>query len=217
MIDLQRTSAKRYILALAIAGCALLVCSFIIISIVILFLDLINVPYPSKITELAWSSSKVFINVVVITAIYEELKYRLILVYSPLNFSVFVSIWFFYIVAQIEIIKSSLFDDFYLYSFSIFALSTLLYFCLSLFSGTDRYLSSIHTRIGKTVLVFLSSVLFCVMHTLNYDFEYAFQSLVLLPHFFVGIFFALYRLRYGIFFSIILHALINSVPFAIHN
>lgn len=131
-----------------------------------------------------------FLDIVVLGPIFEEFNFRFLLTFQKL---------FFFNVL------------FYLYD--IF----LSYKIFPLFAFIGVLIAKIIFKISnQTILVILSSFAFSIAHISNYQETLSLSAiLIAIPFFINGIIYALVRIKYGLFYSILLHIFSNGFLFSI--
>jgi membrane protease YdiL (CAAX protease family) len=187
---------------------------FLSISAIIVTFSYLDIPYPERkkaISLITWSS---FINVVIIASIYEELKYRLAIVYSPLNISICLSIWSVFFLSYF-FLENKAFQRFDFYCFLIIVFAILILIIFSISNSLRLFVARLYNSTGELKIIIISSLIFAIMHSLNFNFQSNIQLVVLVPHFFSGIIFSYCRIRMGLIYSILLHLVNNSIPFVV--
>jgi membrane protease YdiL (CAAX protease family) len=144
------------------------------------------------------NSLKLFMNVVILAPILEEIICRYHFKFSYK--SIFISI---------------LFACFWLYDDLNFLLVLLIYFFILL------TLIRANIRFNKMIFVYISSTIFAFLHLMAYPDILQSQNvmdiiLILSPHFFGGLLLSYVFFRNGIFTAIALHSLWNFIPYTIN-
>ncbi len=140
----------------------------------------------------------VFFRVLVITPLIEEVMFRLIFKPKKIYFIIFLLIW-----------GCICFSINMFFGFIIFSLLVLLV----------TYYKKLKKIFFKNfnVLVYVSSILFGTMHLMNYNFKWTIINVLLIPVFFLPISFAgiclvFVRMKFGFFYTVIVHSFINLIP-----
>lgn len=168
--------------------------------------------HPFQHDEVTFSyASKLFLLLIILAPIFEELAFRLFLVRNPQNLKIggafFLSIAVFKAISYFA--NLNIFVDYALQ----FTLAILVYLLLEQFIKTIRI-----PKIGffnQHAFLIISSVIFGLFHIgIYYTSESAsFKVISVLGFMFSGYLFGRFRIKYGIFNSIKLHASVNSLSF----
>lgn len=156
-----------------------------------------------------------FLIVVIIGPIKEELVFRLSLRFKPLFLAISMSVLLFFIVVRKIIGTDPFFNIWYTLGnlFIILGMLIILYFLLRLFNNTLTRFWNKHFRL----IFYILAIVFGYWHLWNYYLcHYSIillSPLFILPYIFIGVNLGYIRLKYGIFFSILLHGFYNSIPY----
>ena len=153
-----------------------------------------------------------FVNVAIVTPIFEEFQYRGILHYSRRNLSASLACWglFFWLTTDIpDLVPLN-------YRYQNIIIILLLYSIARILiehnRQLDKTLSDLQEK-NRVLLIYLSSFAFGIMHLSKFEIEYTYQLIIALPYIVSGFILAYYRIRYGILASISMHAFNNALPF----
>ncbi|XDZ53160.1 CPBP family intramembrane metalloprotease [Flavobacterium tructae] len=158
-----------------------------------------------------------FINVVIIAPLKEELLLRSFLRKSMINIALFLS------MLTCFFLDHTIDDKFIicLVSFSSFPI----YHFLLRFRIKKSYFLKPYSRNQLLVLVYLSSILFGLAHIVNFQFDihqlsiklFFLLIIVSLPKIFGAFLFAIYRIKFGLLQSFLLHAFTNLLGYYLIN
>ena len=154
-----------------------------------------------------------FLVNIILFPIFEELTDRLYLQFTPLNLSISLGIWGYYLSAVI--IKTSIFEtnNYFLLRVVITLVLILTLYLILNNKIIKKYLSNFWNKNFKYIFYF-SILLFGFSHLGNYIFSLTLillSPLVLLPQLISGVTFGFTRMKLGIIWSIVLHILVNTI------
>ncbi len=177
-------------------------------SVVIVILQMFNTLPDSSLNSMG-NAVNTILFVVILGPILEELIFRASLRISRLYFSICSSVS---LIAFLKLFFLGSYSNL-IYLFFIPA-SLLLFF---IFSYKKRLFSSIERFWHKNfeVLFYTSSVLFGMMHLLNYEdihwWMIIISPLLTLPYIIMGLFLGFIRMNYGFFYAVVFHVVINTI------
>jgi hypothetical protein len=154
------------------------------------------------------------LQICLISPITEELGFRACMKYSHINFSLLIAFFLFFFS---KILFYLVFDDPYVIDKKVFfwlisfITGMYIYFKLKKKKEVSNMISIFWLKNPKIIFFFLT-ITFSSLHIFNFELNinlFFFFPILILPHFISGIFFGYIRLKYGIFYSIILHSMIN--------
>ncbi len=160
---------------------------------------LLDIHSNSKITDFT------FLNIVLVAPIIEEFMFRAILKKKLLNYCLF-------LVANLYFFRSFL-DNIYI---TIFLILALLFSLFILFK--KKYFNSNYNNSQLIILVYVTSFSFGIAHMVNYD---ASTSIVLflivmsITKIISGFLLSMFRIKFGLLYSILFHCFNNSLSFLI--
>ncbi len=198
-----------------------LITSVTTIIVSVCLLKVLNIPYPiNRTNEFIVSNGAIFsiISYIFYIPLIEELGFRLGLKYSRINFSIMTSCLSYFFLIIIHFSISEYFKSMNSYFTNIliallFGIVTL--FILTFSQKTDSFLTDFWSNHRKQVFYF-SVFLFGVFHYFNFELNFKtllLMPLITLPQTIYGIVFGYIRLKYGIFYSVLSHSLLNMVAF----
>jgi hypothetical protein len=190
----------------------LLICSLIIVyGLTIVLQMFINQP-ASKVNDLSFA--KLILFALLLAPLFEELVFRLSLIYSKLNLSISLSL-------AIASIITSVFDIRLLTWFggvTFFLAFCVLYIVLNNLTTFQIKIEGFWEK--YFILVFyILTFLFGIFHMANYQLN-SFSALTLafvfsIPQIIGALFLGFVRIRLGFIWAVILHVLFNAVPFGL--
>ena len=146
--------------------------------------------------------------------IYEELTFRLYLRSLPIYISISISLVVYLLLSDI--------GKFELYSLNIdIVYIGILFFLLLKFFAIVKVKRMVQKFWGKNFkyIFYFSVLLFALLHLRNFQLtpkHIVFIPLLILPQLISGIIFGYSRMKYGIFWSIFLHILNNTIPYILY-
>lgn len=163
--------------------------------------ELFDVNPNSNITEIT------FFNVVVLAPVIEECMFRAILKKKFINY-------FLFIIASVYFFRFQLNENIYIISAIIIVFTLLL-----LLLNKNNFFDNNYTNLQLLFVVYISSISFGIAHVGNYTFStkiILFLIIMSLSKIISGFLRAMFRLKFGFFYSIILHIFTNLVGFSAH-
>ena len=149
--------------------------------------------------------------VVLIAPITEEIAFRLYLKRKKINIFISLTLLCYFLLCCISKISFYKLDT---ANFTNISLALTFSFLLFIF-GINKYFTTIKYK----YLFWFSCSSFALMHLLNFTplstYQFIFFSLLILPQFIYGIVMGYLRVKQGLIWSILLHILINGLPFCI--
>jgi len=188
-----------------------ILCYYFIFTVLLLLFSIII----SSLKQFFGSEPKLFVNkeiqffeVVLIVPVLEEILFRLMLRVNKFNLLIF-SIWVFIFI---------LYKNFALNITSLIVLCLLFFLLFSLKNNKSKLNLSKHESrfFPLSFLLYLSCFLFGAIHLLNFDSLDILNITIILymiSKVVAGFVFALLRLKFGIFSSIIFHVFLNSLAY----
>jgi len=150
---------------------------------------------------------------VIFSPVFEEIRHRLCLVYSPFNFALMLGSWTYFTLGFIIEYKDIIgHNNYFGYQIVLFPIIvSVVYLYLRIYKYTNVFLAKFWLTYPKYIFyTFLFS--FSLLHIINFSFELRLLiifPLLTLPQTIGGIFFSYARLKYGIIYSILLHSMNN--------
>lgn len=189
------------------------------IILVILFFKIVpfEMPRNNAIREATNSSPLLtLIELAIIAPIIEEISFRLNLLFSKINFALstcflsFIAITLIYNIGVFEISNESLYRAIFSVSLGIIIYINLIYFV------ENRLM--LFWKKNKLFIFYTSLSLFSIPHVLNFELNevpFWFIPIIVLPMVSSGIVYSYLRLKQGILSSLLLHSLVNLLPYLI--
>lgn len=184
-------------------------------------LFVMDIKFPINRTQIAISHKGLLYNVftyLLFGPTIEELGFRLGLKYSSINFSIMTSCSIFFLLTIFYFPTSEDVESINNFIVSItiaLIFGLIIFFSLKYLKEVDRWMADFWIYHKRSIFYF-SVFLFSCFHFFNFELDLKtllVMPLVTLPQSMYGIIFGFIRLKYGIFYSILLHSLVNFLAF----
>jgi len=216
-VNLSRLNHVKTLIYIFIISTVMVICSFFIIAMTYYILDW-RIPTNYLLTETKTQGIwYLFLVSNIISPIIEEIRHRVCLRYSSLNFSLMLGAWFYFIFGYIYKGNERFFweNNFFTYRISVsFFLIILLYKLLGRYGKINIRLKNLWINYKKSIFYFFI-ISFGFIHITNFPINtntLIMTPIITLPQTFLGLMLGYTRLKYGIIYSILMHTLFNLIP-----